>query len=57
VFTAEALEGVGEEKYDETAASMIALLRYGSGLPWTRLEGLQESLGIPYYKRLSSLRA
>src|SRR5260370_3208435 len=26
---------------------MIALLRYGSGFPWNRLEGLQENLGIP----------
>ena len=47
VFTAAAPEGVGEQKYDETAASMIALLRYGSGFPWNRLEGLQENLGIP----------
>jgi transposase len=47
VFTAAAPEGVGEEKYDETAASMIAMLRYGSGFPWNRLEGLQENLGIP----------
>ena len=47
VFTAEAPEGVGEEKYDATAASMIALLKYGSGLPFNRLQGLQESLGIP----------
>jgi transposase len=47
VFTAEAPAGVGEEKYDATAASMIALLRYGSGFPWNRLEGLQENLGIP----------
>jgi len=47
VFTAEAPEGVGENKYDETAASMIAILRYGSGFPWYRLEGLEESLGIP----------
>jgi transposase len=47
VFTAEAPEGVGEEKYDATTASMIALLRYGSGLPWNRLAGLEESLGIP----------
>ena len=47
VFTAAAPEGVGEEKYDETAASMIAMLRYGSGFPWYRLEGLQENLGIP----------
>src|ERR1700722_5630778 len=47
VFTATAPEKAGEEKYDETAASMIALLRYGSGFPWYRLEGLQENLGIP----------
>ena len=47
VFTATAPEGVGEKKYDETAASMIAMLRYGSGFPWNRLEGLQQNLGIP----------
>jgi hypothetical protein len=47
VFTAAAPEDVGEKKYDETAASMIALLRYGSGFPWYRLAGLEESLGIP----------
>jgi len=47
VFTAAVPEGVGEKKYDETAASMIALLRYGSGVPWYRLQGLEKSLGIP----------
>lgn len=47
VFTAEPPEGVGSEKYDATAASMIALLKYGSGLPFNRLEGLQGNLGIP----------
>jgi transposase len=47
VFTADAPDGVGAEKYDATAASMIALLRYGSGFPWNRLAELQESLGIP----------
>ena len=47
VVTAAAPEGVGEKKYDETAASMIALLRYGSGVPWYRLQGLEKSLGIP----------
>ena len=40
-------KAMGEKKYDETAASMIAMLRYGSGFPWNRLEGLQENLGIP----------
>ncbi len=47
VFEAEAPEGVGEKKYDETAAAMVALLRYGSGVPFYRLEGLEASLGIP----------
>src|SRR5271155_5279647 len=47
VFTAAAPEEAGEEKYDETAASMIALLRYGSGFPWYRLQGLRENMGIP----------
>ena len=31
----------------ESAASMIAMLRYGSGFPWNRLEKLEDSLGIP----------
>lgn len=47
VFTAPPPEGVGDEKYDATAASMIALLKYGTGLPFNRLEGLQGNLGIP----------
>ena len=47
VFTAQAPEGIGPEKYDPTSASMIALLKYGSGLPFNRLEGLQGSLGVP----------
>ncbi|PYV29632.1 MAG: IS66 family transposase [Acidobacteria bacterium] len=32
---------------DESAAAMIGLLRYGSGVPWCRLERLEASLGIP----------
>ena len=47
VFTAEPPEGVGSKKYDAAAVSMIAILKYGSGLPFNRLQGLQESLGIP----------
>jgi transposase len=47
VFTAAAPEGVGTEKYDETAATMIALLKYGCGLPFNRIEHLQRHLGIP----------
>ena len=47
VFTAEEPAGVGPEKYDETAAAMIAQLKYGSGIPFYRLERLEEQLGIP----------
>jgi transposase len=47
VFEAEAPPAVGEKKYDESAAAMIGLLKYGSGVPFYRLAGLEENLGIP----------
>ncbi len=47
VFTAPFPEGVGEEKYDEKATSMVGLLKYGTGLPFNRIEKLQEGMGIP----------
>ena len=47
IFTAESPEGVGTAKYDETAAAMIALLKYGTGVPFNRLERLQRGFGIP----------
>jgi len=47
VFTAPAPEGVGDKKFDETVASMIALLKYGRGFPFNRLDRLQGDLGIP----------
>jgi transposase len=47
VFTAPAPEEAGEKKYDATAGSMIGLLKYGSGLPFNRLDGLQGDLEVP----------
>jgi transposase len=47
VFTAEAPAEVGPAKWDEGAASMVGLLKYGTGVPFHRLEQLQKSLGIP----------
>ena len=47
VFTAVAPEGVGEEEYDEAATSMVGLLKYGTGLPFNRIEKLQQGMGIP----------
>ena len=47
VYTAQSPAEVGPKKYDATVASMIGLLKYGSGLPFNRLDGLQGSFGIP----------
>jgi transposase len=47
VYSAGAPEGVGEDKYDESAAAMIAQLKYGTGMPFYRLEDLENNLGIP----------
>jgi len=47
VFTAAAPDGVTDQKYDASATAMIALLKYGCGLPFNRIEKLQKHLGIP----------
>lgn len=47
IFKAKAPEGIGDEKYDAASATMIALLKYGSGLPFNRIQQLQASLGVP----------
>ena len=47
LFTAQPPDGVGPEKHDATSGSMVALLKYGSGLPFNRLRRLQGSLGSP----------
>jgi transposase len=47
VFTAPTPAEAGMRKYDATAGSMIGLLKYGSGLPFNRLDGLQGNLEVP----------
>ena len=47
IYTAPAPEGVGDAKYDESVPSMLAQLKYGSGMPFYRIQGLQQLLGIP----------
>ena len=47
VFTASAPAGVGEKKYDESVAAMIAMFKYGCGVPFHRLEKFQAGLGVP----------
>jgi hypothetical protein len=47
VFTAEPPAEMGQQKYDHTVASMIGLLKYGSGLPFNRAQRLQANCQIP----------
>ena len=47
IFTAKSPAGLGTDKYDATAASMIGLLRYGTGVPFHRLAQLETDLGVP----------
>ena len=47
VFTAPAPRDAKAPKYDPTVASMVGLLKYGSGMPFNRLQGLQRSCDIP----------
>ncbi|MFC1764793.1 IS66 family transposase [Planctomycetota bacterium] len=47
VYTPAAAQDLGPEKYDAAAVAMIALLKYGSGVPFHRLERLQRTLGVP----------
>jgi transposase len=47
VFRPEPPEEVGAEKYDETASSMVAMAKYGHGIPFYRLEAIQRNCGVP----------
>jgi hypothetical protein len=47
VFTAQAPESAGGEKYDPTVGPTISLMKYGSGMPFNRLQRLQGTVGIP----------
>jgi len=47
LFTAPSPPGVGDEKYDASATAMVALMRYGTGMPFHRLEQVQADMGVP----------
>ena len=47
MFTAPTPPEAGVEKYDPSVGVMVGLMRYGSGMPFYRLERLQKSLGVP----------
>jgi len=47
LFSASPPPEAGTEKYDPNVGPMIAILRYGYGLPMNRLEQMQEDFGVP----------
>src|ERR1700678_1647184 len=47
VFTASEPESAGPEKFDASSMAMTALVKYGAGMPFHRLEQLEKQLGIP----------
>ena len=46
-FTAEAPEEVGDEKYDASVTAVLAVFKYGRGIPFNRIEAIQAQAGIP----------
>lgn len=47
VFTAPIPAEAGKEKYEASVGVMVGLMRYGSGMPFFRMEQLQRSMGVP----------
>jgi len=47
IYTAQTPTTAGPRKYDETATSMVAVLKYGCGFPFYRFEGLQNNAQVP----------
>lgn len=47
VFTARLPREAPLRKYDETAGAIVAVLKYGTGVPFYRMEKLQETFGVP----------
>lgn len=46
IFTASS-PCAGHHKYDETVAAMLGVLKYGTGMPFQRIETLEKHLGVP----------
>ena len=47
VITAPLPPDVGEDKADASANAMVAMFRYGMGMPLYRLAAIQKSMGVP----------
>jgi hypothetical protein len=47
IFTAPKPPEAGEDKYDETVPATLAVMKYAAGLPFYRMQWLQECFGVP----------
>lgn len=47
VFAAALPADAGADKYDATTGALVALLKYGNGMPFNRLARLQAHVGVP----------
>jgi transposase len=47
LFTAQAPPSAAQGKYDSSTGTMLAILRYGAGLPMYRIEKWQACFGVP----------
>ena len=47
LFSATAPAEAGQEKYDTNVAPMLAIWRYGYGMPMNRLDQMQQDFGVP----------
>ena len=47
MYTPELPADVGDKRHDDSAAAMVAVLKYGCGMPLYRLEKMQKNLGQP----------
>ena len=47
LFTASPPEHTNNVKYDESVTAMKAVLKYGAGFPFYRIDSLQDNLGVP----------
>lgn len=48
IFTAPTPDEAAQQKYDPSVASVVGLLRYGLGMPFSRLEQWQQWSGVPF---------
>lgn len=46
IFTAKAPDEAGPQRYDETVSAAVAVMKYGAGVPFYRLERLQKHVGV-----------